>query len=270
MMNVEEEIITELSYFGLDKTDATMYLGLLRLGSLTVGKVSSKLDIDRGKAYRSLNKLRDMGLITTTFSNPTICESVPPDEALSTVIQKKEDEITTMQKLSQKIINELKDLNRPQQTSEVSSISIIQGRSNIYSRIGKLIQESSKTIYVVTTADDILRMYHTAIPEKITLCKKKGGIVRVLTDTTSENLLPLISRLKATETRVGKLPSRSRVIVEEGGQLIMSGSIKETMDLNDDNDSILYTNSQEMINNMFSLCNHLWKKAKPVETILTQ
>ena len=159
-------------------------------------------------------------------------------------------------------------MNRPQNVSEASSISIIQGRSNIYSRTGKLIQDSSKIIYIITTAEDILRMYHTAIPEKIAMCKKNGGTVRVLTDTTNENLLPLISRLKATETRVGKLPSKSRVVVEEEGQLIMSGSIKETMDLNDDNDSILYTNSKEMINNMFSLCQHLWKKAKPVEVLL--
>ncbi len=267
-MSVEDELIKELSYFGLDKTDATMYLGLLRIGSLTVGKMSTKLEIDRGKAYRSLNKLRDMGLITTTFSNPTICESVPPADALTTVIQRKEDEIVTMQKLSRKIIKDLKELNRPQNVSEASSISIIQGRSNIYSRTGKLIQDSSKIIYIITTAEDILRMYHTAIPEKIAMCKKNGGTVRVLTDTTNENLLPLISRLKATETRVGKLPSKSRVVVEEGGQLIMSGSIKETMDLNDDNDSILYTNSKEMINNMFSLCQHLWKKAKPVEVLL--
>ena len=267
-MTVEDELITELSYFGLDKTDATMYLGLLRIGSLTVGKMSTKLEIDRGKAYRSLNKLRDMGLITTTFSNPTICESVTPADALTSVIQRKEDEIVTMQKLSRKIIKDLKELNRPQHVSEASSISIIQGRSNIYSRTGKLIQDSSKIIYIITTAEDILRMYHTAIPEKIAMCKKNGGTVRVLTDTTNENLLPLISRLKATETRVGKLPSKSRVVVEEGGQLIMSGSIKETMDLNDDNDSILYTNSKEMINNMFSLCQHLWKKAKPVEVLL--
>lgn len=267
-MTVEDELITELSYFGLDKTDATMYLGLLRIGSLTVGKMSTKLEIDRGKAYRSLNKLRDMGLITTTFSNPTICESVAPADALTSVIQRKEDEIVTMQKLSRKIIKDLKELNRPQNVSEASSISIIQGRSNIYSRTGKLIQDSSKIIYIITTAEDILRMYHTAIPEKIAMCKKNGGIVRVLTDTTNENLLPLISRLKATETRVGKLPSKSRVVVEEEGQLIMSGSIKETMDLNDDNDSILYTNSKEMINNMFSLCQHLWKKAKPVEVLL--
>src|SRR3990170_296160 len=251
-MNIEEELLTELSYFGLDKTDATMYLGLLRIGSLTVGKMSTKLEIDRGKAYRSLNKLRDMGLITTTFSNPTICEAVSPEDALTSVIQRKEDEITTMQKLSRKIVADLKNLNRPQQVSEISSISIIQGRSNIYSRIGKMIQDSSKTIYIVTTAEDILRMYHTAIPEKIALCKKNGGQVMVLTDTENDSLLPSISR----------------VIVEEGGQLIMSGSIKETMDLNDDNDSILVTNSQEMINNMFSLCSHLWKKAKPVDKIL--
>jgi len=268
-MNVEEELITELSYFGLDRTDAIMYLGLLRIGSLTVGKMSTKLDIDRGKAYRSLNKLRDIGLITTTFSNPTICEAVPPGEGLTSVVQKKEDEIVTMQKLARKIITDLKELNRPQQVSEVSSISIIQGRSNIYSRIGKLTQASSKTIYIVTTAEDILRMYHTAIPEKIKMCMDKGGKVRILTSTNNPSLYPLINRLKASETKLGKLPSKSRLIVEEGGQLIMSGSIKETMDLNDDSDSILYTNSVEMINNMFSLCAHLWKKAKPIELIKT-
>jgi len=268
-MNVEEDLTTELSYFGLDKTDSKMYLGLLRIGSLTVGKISTKLEIDRGKAYRSLNKLRDMGLITTTFSNPTICEAVSPSDALTSVIQKREDEITTMQKLSKKIIKDLKDLRRPDSVSEVSSISIIQGRSNIYSRIGKLIQESKKTIYVMTTAEDILRMYHTAIPEKIKLCQKNGGEVKVLTYTESDNLIPLIDRLGASETRIGKLPSKSRVIVEDQGQLIMSGSIKETMDLNEDTDSILYTNSAEMINNMFSLCQHLWKKAKPLK-VLTQ
>ncbi len=267
MSSIEENLTTELSYFGLDNTDSKMYLGLLRIGSLTVGKISTKLEIDRGKAYRSLNKLRDMGLITTTFSNPTICEAVAPVDALTAVIEKREDEITTMQKLSQKIIKDLKDLRRPESVSEASSISIIQGRSNIYSRIGKMVQESTKIIYIMTTADDILRMYHTAIPEKIKLCKKNKGEVRVLTYTESENLLPLIDRLDATETRVGKLPSKSRVIVDEGGQLIMSGSIKETMDLNEDNDSILYTNSAEMINNMFSLCNHLWKKAKPIKVL---
>jgi len=57
------------------------------------------------------------------------------------------------------------------------------------------------------------------------------------------------------------------MIVEDESQLIMSGSIKETMNLNDENDSILYTNSSEMINNMYSLCSHLWTKSKPIELV---
>jgi len=267
-MSVQEELVTALSYFGLEKTDAMVYLGLLQMGSVTVGTMSAKLDIDRGKAYRSLNKLRNLGLITTTFSNPTICKAAEPKEGLTTIMQRREDEIVTMEKLSHKIVDQLQQITRPEAATEISSFSIIQGRANIYARIGKLIQESSSTIYIVTTVEDILRMYHTAIPEKIKMCRQNKGDVRVLTWTNSENLFPLVSRLNASETRIGKLPSKSRMIVEDGSQLIMSGSIKESMDLNDDNDSIMYTNSSGMINNMYSLCTHLWKKAKPIEPLM--
>ena len=75
----------------------------------------------------------------------------------------------------------------------------------------------------------------------------------------------LIQKLGATETRQGKLPSKGRMIVEKDKQVIMSGSMKGTMDLNDDADSIVHTNSTEIVNNIFSLCEHLWKKSKSVE-----
>ncbi len=259
-----DEIIEVLSQFGLEKADSQLYLGLLQMGSVTVGSMSTKLDIDRGKAYRSLNRLRNLGLVTTTFSNPTICRATLPKDALSTVIQRREDEIITMQKLAKKIVKDLKQVSNRVNEIEVSSFSIIQGRSNIYARIGKLIQQATTDVFIVTTVEDILRMYHTSIPEKIELTKKKGVYVKVLTHTNSNNLLPLIDRIKASETRIGNLPSKSRMIVEKNTQLIMSGSIKETMDLNDEGDSILYTNSNEMIDNIFTLCNYLWKKSKSI------
>ena len=266
-MNNNKDLINSLSHFGMEKSDAIVYLGLLQMGSVTVGTMSSKLEIDRGKAYRSLNKLRNLGLVSTTFSNPTICQAVDPEEALTIIIQRKEDETITMHKLAAKIVKDLKQVAHEPNVSEVSSFSIIQGRSNIYARIGKFVQEATKSIYLVTTVEDILRMYHTSIPEKIKICQQNGSKVFLLTDTKSENLLPLVERLGADETRIGKLPSKSRMIVEDETQLIMSGSIKESMNLNDEGDSILYTNSSEMINNMFSLCSHLWKKSKPIEVI---
>lgn len=266
----KEDLVNELTRFGLEDNDALMYLGLLQMGSVTVGNLSTKLEIDRGKAYRSLNRLRNVGLVSTTFSNPTICRAVNPDEALLSIIQRKEDEIITMQKLASKIVNDLKHVKKENTSIENSSFTIIQGRSNIYARVGKLIQESNSTIYLITTVEDVLRMYHTSIPEKIKLKKNHGVEVRLLTYTNSENLLPLVERLQASESRIGKLPSKSRMIVEKDRQLIMSGSVKESMDLNDETDSILYTNSSEMISNMYSLCDHLWKKSKSLQVLMNK
>lgn len=267
-MSSQEKMFSTLSQFGLDKTDSKLYLGLLQMGSVTVGSISSKLEMDRGKVYRSLNRLRNLGLVSTTFSNPTICRAEDPQEALQNIIEGKEDEIITMQKLSKKIIKDLKQSPNETVDSSVSSFSIIQGRSNIYARIGKLIQQATNPIHMVTTIEDVLRMYHTSIPEKIEIAKKNGVEVKLLTYTKSENLLPLIDRLNASESRIGKLPSQSRMVVEKEKQLIMSGSIKESMDLNDENDSILFTTSAEMICNMHSLCNHLWQKSKPLKLLV--
>jgi len=50
----------------------------------------------------------------------------------------------------------------------------------------------------------------------------------------------------------------------------MSGRLSYMMNLKDENDSVLCTNSTEMVNNMFSLCSLLWKKSKRVELILAK
>ena len=152
-MKEHGEVIQILEKFGLDSTDSKLYLGLLQTGSVTVGSMSTKLGIDRGKTYRSLNRLRNLGLVTTTFSNPTICRASEPEDALSTIIQRREDEIITMQKLSKKIIKDLKHVSDKINDAEVSSFSIIQGRSNIYARIGKLIQQATNDIFLVTTVE---------------------------------------------------------------------------------------------------------------------
>ena len=264
-----EEINSHLEYFGLDRIDSKIYTGLLQLGSVSVGTMAAKLEIDRGKAYRSLNKLKNLGIITTTFTNPTICTAVEPKKALTEIIDRRDDEIVTMKNLAKKISNNLTKITRDSKAPEVSSLSIVQGRTNIYSKIGKMIQESKNIIYMVSTMEDLSMMYHTSIPEKIQYAKKHGNTIRILTNDISAFETEFIKRLNATEVKIGKLPSKSRLIVEENGQLIMSGAISDLMNLKDENDSILYTNSPEMVNNMFSLCSLLWKKSKNLESLIS-
>lgn len=266
-MQGRDELIAMLRHFDLEDIDAKMYIGLLQTGPLSVGNLASKLDIERGKAYRSLEKLRSIGLITTTLSNPIICKPVEPSEALSNVIQRKENEFVTMRKLADKLSNDLKDITKKQQPTDTASVSVIQGRQNIYSKIGKILASSESIIYIVTTAKDLLRMYHTSIPEKVKICRANGGQVRIVTDADNSNTISIINKIGASELRIGKLPSKSRMVVEHGNHLIMSGGINETMDMNDDADSVLDSNSVEMVNNMYSLCEHLWKRSKTIEPL---
>ncbi len=265
----QKEMVEALAFFGLEEIDSKVYMGLLQTGPVSVGALSTKLDIDRGKTYRALNRLRNMGVVTTTFSNPTLCTAVAPSEALQIILERKQDEITTMRNLSQKIIQDINVIAKENDIQELSSFVIIQGRSNIYSRISKLLQKATGVVYIVAPSDDLMRMYHTAIPERIQLLKEEGTQIRILTEVTSHKELDFVERLNPSEIRLGKLPSKSRMIVEENRQLIMSGALNTSMDLNDENDSVMHTNSIEMVNNMFSLCTLLWNKSKPVEILVT-
>ncbi len=264
------EIIKSLAFFGLEEIDSQVYMGLLQTGPVSVGTLSVKLNIDRGKTYRALNKLRNMGVVSTTFSNPTLCTAIQPTDALHTILERKQDEITTMKNLSQKIIQDISCTEKNIDTQELSSFVIIQGRSNIYSRISKLLQKASGTVYIIAPSEDLLRMYHTSIPERIQTIKENGVNVRILTEIADEKIMSYVTRLNPSEIRTGNLPSKSRMIVEENKQLIMSGALNGSMDLNDEGDSVMHTNSAEMACNMFSLCTLLWNKSKPVQVIVAR
>jgi sugar-specific transcriptional regulator TrmB len=264
----QKEIVEALAFFGLEEIDSKVYMGLLQTGPVSVGALSSKLDIDRGKTYRALSRLRNMGVVTTTFSNPTLCSAIAPTEALETILERKQDEITTMKNLSQKIVDDISIIVRNTDIQEVSSFVIIQGRSNIYSRISKMLQKSAGTVYIVAPPEDLMRMYHTSIPERIEAVKETGVDVRILTEISNDKELAFVHRLNPTEIRLGKLPSKSRMIVEENKQILMSGALNGSMDLNDESDSVMQTNSLEMVSNMFSLCSLLWNKSKPVEIMV--
>lgn len=263
-MTKQIELIDSFPLFGIEKFDARLYVGLLRIGSATIGSISKKLQMDRNKIYRSLNKLRNTGLISTTFSNPTIYRPISPEEAFQSIIQKKLDEIITMRKLTKKITSNLEsNQNHVNVLESESDYTIVQGASNIYARIEKLLQTSTRSIFLVTTPEDILKMYHTSIPEKIKILRRKGIELKLVTQTNDKNLFPFIKRLNASEFRIGDLPSKGRIVIEKQNQMIISGYCRENPDFGDD-DSILFTNSQAMIDNVYQLCEQVWENSKPV------
>ena len=276
------ELILQLStILDLETVEARIYLNLLRLGPVTASSLAKELDVDRTKTYRTIDKLLNMSIVSTTISNPKLCIATKPEEVLKIVLQKKQDEINRVEKIGKEVIKKINKIVPITDGHYVPTFRTVQGRANIYSHIEKLLEDSNKIIYIVTTSDDILRMYHTAVPEKIKECIDNGGTVRILTSTEDKKFIPLIERLKPSETRLGKLPSKGRIIVEEGKQMIMSDMMNasdltsmenargssDSFSVGADSDFALWTNSAEMVNNIFSLCKFLWRTSKPLKKL---
>ena len=252
----------------LDELEAKVYLNLLRVGPITASALAKELDIDRARMYRTVDKLVNRNIISTTLSSPKLCIAAEPQEALKIALRKKEDEVNRIKKEGEAIIEKINNEITTKQGTNVPTFRVVQGRGNIYADIAQLIENSSGTIYISTTLEDISRMYHSAIPEKITVCEKRGGKVRLLVELDDPTLISFVKRFNATESKICKLPSKGRMVVQKDKQMIMSDSTAASqMSANSESDFSLCTNSSEMINNIHSLCSLLWDTAQPITSL---
>jgi sugar-specific transcriptional regulator TrmB len=253
------------SILGLDEIEGHVYLNLLRIGPISASALAKEIDVERTKTYRTVEKLISQNIVSTTFSKPKLCVATKPEEVLKMVLQKKEDDLKLLKNSKEDVIRKIKETIPNKYPTNMPTFHIVQGRNNIYSNIGKLIENSSVDVFIVTTIKDISRMYHTSIPEKIKICEKNGGRVLLLTEVNDEKLLPFVIRFGATETRMGRVSSKGRMIVEKDRQMIMSDAAENSSENSEvESDYAFSTNSTEMVNNILTLCNLLWKNSKPL------
>jgi predicted transcriptional regulator len=65
---------TELSsILGLDDLEAKIYLNLLRVGPISASALAKEIDIERTKMYRTVEKLINQNIVSSTFSKPKLC-----------------------------------------------------------------------------------------------------------------------------------------------------------------------------------------------------
>ena len=266
-----EELAGELSeILDLDELETKIYLNLLRTGPITASALAKEINVDRAKTYRTIDKLSSNGIVSISFSSPKLCIASEPDEILAITLKKKEEEISKIRKDGKRIIEKIKDISSSDTKSTTPTFRIIQGIENITSQIERILENNTDVFYLITTLEDVSKLYHTAIPEKIKQTERNGGSVRLVVDEIPDKMKLFIKRFGASEVRIGKLPSKGRIAVAKScpltGKLLMADSaVKGNLHENTEAECALFTNSDEMTNNIFTLCTFIWKSSAPVE-----
>jgi sugar-specific transcriptional regulator TrmB len=262
-----DELSTEVSkLLDLEELDALLYLNLLRMGPVTASALAKELNIDRTKAYRTIDKLLNLKIVSTTFSKPKLCIANKPEDVLKNVLDTKQSQVEKIRNAKDYLITSIKGSIPTNYKSNLPSFHIAQGTDHIYSEVERLLENATSPVYIVTTVKDLAKMYHTDIPEKIKICEKNGAKVCLLTQLSNKTHLPFVKRFGASETRIGNLSSKGRMIVEQGKQMIMSDVVWEDSDAqNVQYDYAICTDSNEIVNNIFTLCSFLWNNGRSLK-----
>ena len=78
------------SILGLEEMEANIYLNLLRVGPISASALAKEIDVERTKTYRTIEKLLNQNIVSTTFSKPKLCVATKPEEVLKMILQSKE------------------------------------------------------------------------------------------------------------------------------------------------------------------------------------
>jgi len=258
---MKEDLVLHLQDFGLSKNESEVYVGLLRTGPSKVSQISNFIQINRAKGYRILENLRKQGLVSSTFSNPTVYSANDLKDSLHSLVDGKKSEVDRLEKTANFITKNYPASNSALIQTNNPHFTIISGRYNIYTHIERMIIEATKELYIVTTAKDLRMMYYTTIPEAIQKAQKDGIIIRAIHEFENKQDFKIMKKMKIDNFRMANLPSNGRIVCGQSKSLV-SGYTNKNSGLNSNEDSAMITDSAEFVSNMHYICLQLWKSGK--------
>jgi len=112
-----EETATQLTDFGLTKTQAKIYITLITLGIASASEIATLSRIRREEIYRIIPQLEEHGIVAKRLQSPIRFSASPPETAIQILIESKlkamKDEIDKLQQKRTKLIFELNTIKLP-------------------------------------------------------------------------------------------------------------------------------------------------------------
>ena len=104
-MELKEERVQTLELLGLTLCQERIYLALARLGIAKTKTISKVSGVSQQDVYRIMPELRRLGLVEKAVSKPTMFKAVPMNDAVSILMERKNEEYKKVQAKSAELLN---------------------------------------------------------------------------------------------------------------------------------------------------------------------
>lgn len=179
----EEPEIKVLMNLGCSLSQARVYLALAKIGTASISSISKATGIHRENLYEIIKTMIERGLVELEAGVPTKYRIVPPEEALSLLVNSKKAQFFQIETEIQSIIEKFRDRmdHELHITNASSEFVVISGKDRIIKRLHKALDGTKISVDTVTTrkrfSDAIIEF-----SEDYKRALKRGVKIRLVTE----------------------------------------------------------------------------------------
>ena len=258
-----EEILEEL---GLTVVQSKVYLANFDSGPATAKLISKVAGIAREDVYRVMPALQKLGLIKRHITKPAIFEAIPPKEAVTFLLNRRNQETEKIRKEVNKFLTAHKRENRHGRSIEESEETILLSSPEATFR--RLIYEYKRTKHTMDGTINWETHKHgiVKLTELLESVIKRGVKLRSVMDKPNGQILRLPKSAQqffdhpSYKYRYVSDPPKCMVAIFDGER----GFILISLHPNASSPSSLWTNNSILVSLMKEYFEKLWDSAKEI------
>ena len=268
------KVAVELGIFGVNKTQAKIYVALNVLGAASASEVAALAKIRREETYRIMPVLERKGLVTIKFGRPRKFAAIEPEIALENMATKRikalEDETSELGRKKAELIVQLK--NASFRIDEEKSIESLSQHENVQMRLTQVTQKARQQIDVATLSEELEAPFLKQIR---TIANSSLQVnVRMIIDgfETEEEAQELdyvgeLKLLRLSQPETSKIEMR-QVKVLPFNLLLVDDAEAVWGDFQSKNAQLkaLWTNDSAQVDILRRAFQNLWREAQPLRT----
>ena len=192
-MFLNEEGIQLLTRIGITKTQAKIYLTLLKNGNLRARELAKKSNCPSPLVYRTLDELQKIGLVEKEINTPHRFIATPPDSGLQILLHHKYEHYKKIQKETKLFLQKIESNQLEQPPRQDYRFKIVESKERILQIIKSQHKNTQQSSHIITT----FQRFHSALEFCFEECEnalQRGVEYRVIigekegNSVTTENL----------------------------------------------------------------------------------
>ncbi len=243
-----------LTQYGLSDRESLVYLSLLANGTQSAGEIAKAVQIRRMEAYRVVKRLADSGIVVASPGNPVKYTGEPIEQVVAMMMDRQMKKLEEMDRGRAEVVSMGRRLGPPPGSQkEEYSFKMLQGREQIYAQILRMVAAAASTLDMVLTRNDLLQLHILGLAEGLKEAKKRGARARMLSVCDHQTTEASEATMRACELKHSEDFARSRMVVADGAQVLVSLVLDEVVGRKNDKDVAIWTKSGDYAETMLAM-----------------